>query len=1212
MGGCQERDNTFVSYLERVGVQEFGGLSLQVRGLEEQVHEGSVRGDTLHERALLAVWRALRDCPLIGAHCSRGVFCHLGTSWEMQQLLLSPPPHLHPQAQSDLQHKGSLDIISDQTSHSQSLSKLRHKLVTFQRKFNLKAYVRSLCGPSTALASRTCITNSFLACQSAAEGARAAADTGRVVVGVDSVIENSFLHGKSEVGEGCVVSGVQPVLGYDLVLPPGLLLQQVPLARGWRGLLPSDGVGRTSKGHEDREQGRDEDGAAFCVLLTLGMHDDVKAVCSPHGRGKKDDGGFCGKSWEGFFAMTGGLIGPSDIWDDSTSERSLWTAQLFLVLRIPTPNFDEAVDGDALLKRRSAATWFWAVDRADNLTAGEKARLASLVMEWRAGPRLSMAQLLRCGSAVDMALWKRFLLGVYGDLRRAENSSDPVRAVQCGSLKMMLPCHCMRISTLFAQTNSTIQVVRVSLSAASSAKTFSDRRLEQEAASMTLALLVIRLCRPGQALCPSSSSAALCQHVSLFMADVWPDPHSFAAASVSMAQQQALQTTLHAVNRLCDAVFDAPLPSPISPTDTFNPTSWLLAYLIRLVDLHSPSATLWRLLRACSCPAPTSSSPVLIAPANLPRLLLLLLTMAKFGIVVRQSADHRERDCRRRVQGGELEYYISQCSSTENTVTSLDQGSRLVLANVFNGFTIRQQVGEEEPTLATCDLLDKVLAVEADLLGALQQLVRFHLGCGTAHRTRGLLAGLRFSSKSSLGSSASASAPFRIDLAGGWSDTPPITYEYAGSVINLAVDILDYDEVKIGNIECTDARAVWQPSLHCSASFIAEPVVRLTSRTKSPESFSRGGTQGGEYSSVSITCTTLEDFQVSSSDSTAPVWTKPGALLRACVITLGLLTPPSSVTPATAHSLSLAEALRGGCGGRGLHLQSTSSVPVGSGMGSSSILIAVVIRAIWHLLQNCGNPWSLPAVESSAGAMMLVDLVGQTEQLLRTGGGWQDQVGGVFGGIKACSSSGVLPLTVRVHPLQLTTTLLQCLEKRMLLVYSGVARVARDTLLGVLCKHSQQPPIGPSERCGDRLGAGLIPDIVSNAHSLLQLLESPLTRDCTTFEQADEIVDAIAAHVGVYWEQKKALAAGTETPLVRRLMDRLGVVCSAASACGAGAGGFIVCFLRRSATVDQLAAVLKHAREDGATVDSTSLHPVRVNMKGVVSTVIPTPQHTII
>lgn len=34
-----------------------------------------------------------------------------------------------------------------------------------------------------------------------------------------------------------------------------------------------------------------------------------------------------------------------------------------------------------------------------------------------------------------------------------------------------------------------------------------------------------------------------------------------------------------------------------------------------------------------------------------------------------------------------------------------------------------------------------------------------------------------------------AESPVRIDLAGGWSDTPPICYEMSGSVLNVAITV---------------------------------------------------------------------------------------------------------------------------------------------------------------------------------------------------------------------------------------------------------------------------------------------------------------------------------------------------------------------------------------------------------------------------------------
>jgi len=34
-----------------------------------------------------------------------------------------------------------------------------------------------------------------------------------------------------------------------------------------------------------------------------------------------------------------------------------------------------------------------------------------------------------------------------------------------------------------------------------------------------------------------------------------------------------------------------------------------------------------------------------------------------------------------------------------------------------------------------------------------------------------------------------AECPARVDVAGGWSDTPPITYEHGGAVVNVAITV---------------------------------------------------------------------------------------------------------------------------------------------------------------------------------------------------------------------------------------------------------------------------------------------------------------------------------------------------------------------------------------------------------------------------------------
>lgn len=40
-----------------------------------------------------------------------------------------------------------------------------------------------------------------------------------------------------------------------------------------------------------------------------------------------------------------------------------------------------------------------------------------------------------------------------------------------------------------------------------------------------------------------------------------------------------------------------------------------------------------------------------------------------------------------------------------------------------------------------------------------------------------------------IGQSVTVTAPARVDLAGGWTDTPPQAYEWGGAVVTLALTI---------------------------------------------------------------------------------------------------------------------------------------------------------------------------------------------------------------------------------------------------------------------------------------------------------------------------------------------------------------------------------------------------------------------------------------
>jgi mevalonate kinase len=74
--------------------------------------------------------------------------------------------------------------------------------------------------------------------------------------------------------------------------------------------------------------------------------------------------------------------------------------------------------------------------------------------------------------------------------------------------------------------------------------------------------------------------------------------------------------------------------------------------------------------------------------------------------------------------------------------------------------------------------------------------------------------------------------------------------------------------------------------------------------------------------------------------------------------------------------------------GSGIEVTLLAAIPAGSGLGTSSILATTVLGAVSDF---CGLKWD----KNEIGNRTLI-----LEQLLTTGGGWQDQYGGVLRGVK--------------------------------------------------------------------------------------------------------------------------------------------------------------------------------------------------------------------
>jgi fucokinase len=88
----------------------------------------------------------------------------------------------------------------------------------------------------------------------------------------------------------------------------------------------------------------------------------------------------------------------------------------------------------------------------------------------------------------------------------------------------------------------------------------------------------------------------------------------------------------------------------------------------------------------------------------------------------------------------------------------------------------------------------------------------------------------------------------------------------------------------------------------------------------------------------------------------------------------------------------------------------------------------------------------------------LFDEVLCLEQMLTTGGGWQDQVGGLVRGIKLATTKPGLPQKNKVSPVQMSPETQAGLVDRLRLVYNGQQRLAKNLLRAVMGRWVARDP----------------------------------------------------------------------------------------------------------------------------------------------------------
>jgi galactokinase/mevalonate kinase-like predicted kinase len=328
--------------------------------------------------------------------------------------------------------------------------------------------------------------------------------------------------------------------------------------------------------------------------------------------------------------------------------------------------------------------------------------------------------------------------------------------------------------------------------------------------------------------------------------------------------------------------------------------------------------------------------------------------------------------------------------------------------------------------------------------------------------------------------------PARIELGGGWTDTPPYTLEHGGDVINVAVNLNG------------------QPPIHCYCRVVSDPVIRLSS------------IDGGRHIEIQ-TAEQLRNFHDPEDRF---------ALAKAALVISGF-------NPRIALRQTLEEF------GGGIELTTLVGIPKGSGLGTSSILGAVIMAVLRRMMGRAQNQREL-----------FHDVL-RLEQALTTGGGWQDQIGGGVGGAKLTSTRPGLFPDPSIHYVPADLIDPKANGGATLLYYTGLTRLAKNIL--------QQIVGGYLNR--DRA----VMQALAEEHQVARAIADAMSR-----KDAREF----GSQVNRAWELQKRLCGTVTNETIESLLARVKPHVHGMRISGAGSGGFLLMICKSAQDAAEVKAAL--------------------------------------
>ena len=342
--------------------------------------------------------------------------------------------------------------------------------------------------------------------------------------------------------------------------------------------------------------------------------------------------------------------------------------------------------------------------------------------------------------------------------------------------------------------------------------------------------------------------------------------------------------------------------------------------------------------------------------------------------------------------------------------------------------------------------------------------------------------------------------PVRVNWGGGWSDTPPYCFEFGGTVLNAAITL--------------------------NGSYPIQAKAEVLKSKNSIQFESSDLQMKAEFTCIEdlLYCANPED---------------PFALHKAALQVCGF------VDAKTTSLEDFFEHLGGG-----LLLKTNVAVPKGSGLGTSSILAVACVQAL-HELHG-----EFLTEEQLCQQALIV------EQLMSTGGGWQDQIGGVFPCIKLIRTTAGIQQQFAIQQIALSPHTLEELNDRFVLVYSGQRRLARNILREVVGKVLLRDPVA----------MGILDEI----QKLAVLMAFKLERGNIT-----EFAHMLSKH----WDLSVKLDPGTTNTCIEYIFTCCKDLIDGRFVAGAGGGGFLMMILKQGKTKQMLAERLHEMfHESGVSI----------------------------